>query len=211
MAGAGSGESLIHIFPLMQLTKISSGGRASRSGFTLIELMMVVAIVAVLAGIMIAVISGTRHTANRKRAAVEIGAIALALDRYKVEFGEYPAVSGGSTNPETMAKCLYQAVSGDGSDMIDGVTDGASSTGEAGSATDGLVFLDTAIYDRDKVRRNNRGFVHADYYLQDPWGRPYRYQKAGDGVETQNPTYDLWSWGNDETGQKPESWITNWQ
>ncbi len=150
-----------------------------------------------------------RASINRARA--EIQAMSLALERYRAEFGEYPSVAGGSTDPEEMAKCLYQALSGDGSDKIEGSAGGSRSTGEAGRATDGLVFLDTAIYDRDKVRRNNRGFVHADYYLQDPWGRPYRYQKAGDGVETQNPTYDLWSWGNDETGQKPESWITNWQ
>ncbi|HUF64071.1 MAG TPA: type II secretion system protein GspG [Verrucomicrobiales bacterium] len=195
----------------MQLPKISSGGRVSRSGFTLIELMTVVTIIAVLAGIMLAVISAATNSARRKQARIEIEAMTLALDRYKVEFGEYPAVAGGSGNPETMAKCLYQALSGDGSDMIDGVTDGASSTGEAGSATGGLVFLDTAIYDRDKVRRNNRGFVHGNYYLQDPFGQPYHYKRAGEGVDTQNPTYDLWSLGTDKTGDNPESWITNWQ
>lgn len=179
----------------------------SRRAFTLIELIVVIMIIAILMGLMLAVVRGVVTMGKRKKTEAQIEAIQMALTRYFSEFGEYPEVLNGSPDPRTQATTLYQACTGDGSDNIQGANPPIPSTGESGSATDGKVFLDSAIWDPKKTG----GFVHPEKFLQDPFGNPYRYVRAGPGIDTKNPTYDLWSWAADDNGDIPEEWITNWQ
>ena len=64
------------------------------SGFTLVELLMVIMIIAVLAGLVI----GTASYANKKAAISQVMAdierIKIALDNYKATYGAYPKVDG---------------------------------------------------------------------------------------------------------------------
>jgi general secretion pathway protein G len=65
-------------------------------GFTLIELMLVVAVIAVLAGLMLAAMGGVQSRAARNRAEAEISAMEVALDRYKSRNGDFPAVDNSA-------------------------------------------------------------------------------------------------------------------
>jgi len=63
---------------------------ARRSGFTLIELIVVIALVAVLAAVVAPNLLGKASDANRKSAAVQIEKISNAVELYRLETGQYP-------------------------------------------------------------------------------------------------------------------------
>ena len=68
--------------------------RTSR-GFTLIEVMVVVVILAILAGIIVPRIMGRPEEAKRTKAQIDIKAIEEALNLYKLDNGEYPTTDQG--------------------------------------------------------------------------------------------------------------------
>jgi general secretion pathway protein G len=63
---------------------------ARRSGFTLIELIVVIALVAVLAAVVAPNLLGKASDANRKSATVQIEKISNAVELYRLETGQYP-------------------------------------------------------------------------------------------------------------------------
>lgn len=73
---------------------LRSGPRRSR-GFTLIEIMVVVAILAILAAIIVPRIMSRPEEAKRTKAQVDIKAIASALNLYKLDSGAYPTTDQG--------------------------------------------------------------------------------------------------------------------
>jgi general secretion pathway protein G len=64
--------------------------RRERVGFTLMEVLLVLAILVVLGSIAVGVFSGVQGTANRKSAQVQVHAIDQASERYRAVVGEYP-------------------------------------------------------------------------------------------------------------------------
>ena len=170
----------------------------------MIELLVVISIIAVLAGMVAAVAGGSNAASKRKKAQGQIKAMEEGLEMYKVEYGAYPRPAGGSTDPIVQAKMLYQALTGDGTNFVDSV-EPTSSDGNPG--TDGKLILEAAFAGSKKS-----GFVHEDYYLTDPWHRPYNYMRGDESNETFNKTtFDIWT----EASVKPEDdedvWISNWQ
>jgi general secretion pathway protein G len=72
--------------------------RASRRrghGFTLIEVILVIAIIGVLAGVLIFAIGGQKDKADRDATAILIKQVSGALDRYKLHVGRYPTEEDG--------------------------------------------------------------------------------------------------------------------
>ena len=61
-----------------------------KSGFTLIELIVVIALVAVLAAVVAPNLLGKAGEANRKSALVQIEKISSAVELYRLETGRYP-------------------------------------------------------------------------------------------------------------------------
>ena len=62
----------------------------SRHGFTLLELMVVMAILAILAGLGAGGYRLARRSAKEGRAKAEIEQLRTALEEYRVEYGRYP-------------------------------------------------------------------------------------------------------------------------
>jgi type II secretory pathway pseudopilin PulG len=70
--------------------------RADRTAFTLIELLIVMSIIIVLAGLILATSGYVQNKGYRSRAEAEIAAMSAALESYKADNGLYP--SDASTN-----------------------------------------------------------------------------------------------------------------
>jgi len=69
--------------------------KKSLCGFTLIELMVVIAILTLLAGIVMPGVIGRLRQAKPQKAAIDINQIGLALDMYAADNGEYPTSEQG--------------------------------------------------------------------------------------------------------------------
>ena len=70
------------------LRRVRMGGR---SGFTLIEVLLVVVIIGILVGVAIPRLGGRVRQAEISRARADIQSIGLALRMYELDNGEYPA------------------------------------------------------------------------------------------------------------------------
>jgi len=70
-------------------------GFMNQRGFTLIELMVVIVILGILAGLIIPRIMGRPEEARRMKARVQIESIETALKLYKLDNGSYPSTDQG--------------------------------------------------------------------------------------------------------------------
>lgn len=77
-------------------------GRSALGAFTLVELLVVVAVIGVLAGIVLAAAGGVRKKAARDQAKAEIQTILVGLERFRVANGGYPV-----SNPNPSSQALF--------------------------------------------------------------------------------------------------------
>ncbi len=74
---------------------VKSMKRNRQAGFTLIEIMVVVAIIAILGAAVVPKIMSRPDEARRVRAQTDIGSIAAALEMYKLDNFAYPSTDQG--------------------------------------------------------------------------------------------------------------------
>ncbi|MEI8352424.1 MAG: type II secretion system major pseudopilin GspG [bacterium] len=73
------------------LVLLKSDTNSSRAGFTLVEILLVVAILGILAGVAVVSLKGRTKTASIAATRTSIQAIGTAIDTYEVDNGIYPA------------------------------------------------------------------------------------------------------------------------
>ncbi len=96
--------------------RVCGSKNKSRRGFTLVELLIVVGIIGVLAGILIPVFQGAMQKTKQKSTMVDIGNISKAVISYTTDMGGAPPSPGGSLQPDSpmysdLAPFHIQAVS----------------------------------------------------------------------------------------------------
>lgn len=205
-----------------------------RSGFTLIELLVVVTVIAVLVGITIGTLGAVQKKAARGRAAVEIAAIETALERYKVDFGDYPEATSISTSGDVYAgnpsgyPGSNAAFNGDG--QVTSGTGGRRLFAELMGRTAYTGTVDPNRTPYLELKEGQVGSKDANSYIQDPFGYAYGYFYNPAGLSASTPNRkslmnevvpDIWSTGG-ETGPvdftntasagygRYQKWITNW-
>lgn len=67
----------------------------AQSGFTLIEIMVVIVILAILAGLVLPRVVGQSDKARIKTTKVQLSSISNALDTYRIDNGRYPTTAQG--------------------------------------------------------------------------------------------------------------------
>ena len=77
-----------------------------REAFTLIELMVVIGVIGILAGIILAIAGGVQGKAARDEAKAEIQTFCVALEKYRADHGGYPS----SRSQQEMTNKLYLAL-----------------------------------------------------------------------------------------------------
>lgn len=122
----------------------------TRSGFTLIELMAVIVIIGILAGLVLGLSRFATQRAAESRTRAELQLIRNALEEYRLHFGRYPAVYYGEPNQAT-------GTSGDWDDFMMAISDAE---------------LTRAIQDLEELRPRSAPFT-------DPWGIEYVYMPEG--------------------------------
>ena len=77
-----------------------------KGAFTLVELLVVVAVIGIVAGIVLAGAGAAQKKAARDQAKAEIQTIAVALEKFRTENGAYPS----ATNLSQMTNTLYRSL-----------------------------------------------------------------------------------------------------
>jgi prepilin-type N-terminal cleavage/methylation domain-containing protein len=186
-----------------------SAGRTGRmpmfrkdAAFTLIELLIVMAIILVLAGLVLATSGYVQKKGKRSRAEAEIAAMSAALENYKADNGIYPrdGVTDGLdvttttlSNYDAPSLKLYEYLSGD------------SDHNRAAETKTYFPFKPNQLSPVDQTQ--------AVTSIRDPFGNPYGYStmKASDSTKNGfNPTFDLWSIADGAPGNDQRKWVKNW-
>ena len=181
-------------------------GEPRYNAFTLIELILVVGIIMVLAGLVLTTVGYARKKGAFARAETEIAAMSAACENYKADNGVYPANSDtNALNAQTSVDpSAYQAASLYLYNALFGATAG-SRTPNTG-ARSYFVFKPNMLFPADQTQTVQ--------YIQDPFGSSYGYSTiqaaTQDTTKGYNPTFDLWSTASGTTIGDAPKWIKNW-
>lgn len=138
-------------------------------GFSLIELLVVIAILALLGGLLFSIANGIFGKGDRSRAESELQAISVALESYRLRFGDYPNVN----TPKQLFAALDGKLGPDGFLLAKPFPPILEAGGFSMSDSDSPE-------------------------LMDPWEEPYRYTYVEPDSSAKQSCYRIFSGGPDK-------------
>jgi general secretion pathway protein G len=170
-----------------------------RRGFSLIELLIVLAILVLLASLVAPRLLGSREKANVDAAKTQISLFKSTLEIYSLHNSGYPTTEQG-------LKALIERPSTDS-----GIGGGGE---EDFGADEDLADLELGEedgeMDEDEGSSNSNWqgpYIKADKLPKDPWGSAYRYEYPGQNNKIGEP--DIWSLGPDRKDNTEDD-IVSW-
>lgn len=163
--------------------------RTRAKAFTLIELLMVMAVVAILAAVTFGITSGVKNSQNRTLAMADLSEISRGLEQFKTRYGDYPHIAETSTAAN--ATTLLRALTG---------WSRLEKTGPATSAMVDQTVQRESFIDVGRLTLSDdfpEGAAPADIAILDPWDNPYIYIYNVSGTSWENFGYVLMSSGPD--------------
>lgn len=91
---------------LQQRTRVRTASAARRSGFTLVEILVVIAIIGVLVALAVPAVNMAYKSIKKKAIAMECQAIAQAVEAYRTKYNDYPP---DGADPTILARHLRKA------------------------------------------------------------------------------------------------------
>jgi general secretion pathway protein G len=177
-----------------------------RRAFTIIELLVVITLIIILAGLILSTIGYIQNKGARSRAETEIAAMSAALENYRADNGIYPRDTtntdqvdpSASPIPTTATQFLYEQLSGNSAANLQPIS----------GAKRYFAFKPQMLSGPKDTSGNLIGVT----FIRDPFGNSYGYStmKASGGTGGYNPTFDLWSIADDSSGTNQTQWIKNW-
>lgn len=145
-----------------------------RRGFTLVEMLAVITIIVILAGIVLGGLKFAKQKENQSKATIQVAFLSKAIEEYKLDTGAYPVSTSTSGEGETarLRQLLY----------LDGVNDPNKVK---------------KIYLAELDETSKQGWINGTgntATIVDPWGQEYRFLS---GANALNQDFDVWSCGKD--------------
>ena len=218
-------SSFVIRLPRRSRAKAGHSSFTARSAFTLIELIVVVTIITILAGLVLSTAGYARKKGARARAETEIAAMSAACESYKADNGIYPRTSVTDTftavtnrTPPDPQPTSYDP----------GVTAYSFTSFYLYGQLSGNPSGDRTTYTQQRYFQfkpnmlapaGGTGTVTA---ITDPFGNSYGYSTAqasyidNPAVNPNygfNPTFDLWSTvgtSNATAAAYEQAWVKNW-
>jgi type II secretory pathway pseudopilin PulG len=189
------------------LTRRSHSSFRVNAAFTLIELIVVTAVIIILTGLVLSTVGYVRKKGARARAETEIAAMSAACESYKADNGIYPRDNTTNQYTDTLdARQNFDAkqpVYQHASFYLYTQLSGDSSGNRSPTGKSYMQFKPNMLYPDDQTQNVQ--------YIRDPFHNSYGYSTANqaDPVTPKgyNPTFDLWSTAN---STDPNQWIKNW-
>ena len=200
----------------------------AKGAFTLIELVIVMAIILVLAGLILATSNYVQKKGYRSRAEAEIAAISAALENYKADNGVYPR--GKSVATPQSGTPTY-SVAATGTDDLNARSDLTPTNSKYQDASRYLYEQLSGDFNLDlspdagnksympfkesnlALIKDASGKTVGLSYVKDPFGNSYGYSTAyqSNSSNGYNPTFDLWSTcGNKELTETDQQYVARW-
>lgn len=185
---------------------VADDTHATTAAFTLIELIVVIAVIIILTGLVLSTVGYVQKKAARSRAETEIAAMSAACESYKADNGIYPRnadtdglnaqTSGNPNSSQYQSASLYLY------NALFGATNG-SRTPNTG-AKSYFAFKPNMLSPTDQTQNVQ--------FIKDPFGNSYGYSTANQANPAQgyNPTFDLWSTSGLTSGTDSSQWVKNW-
>ncbi len=154
-------------------------------GFTLIELMVVISIIAILSTLSVGIINVVGKQNRMTAAEADLSKIELALQQYYGHFGVYPP----SNEDHTKNNVMFGALTGDTGN------DGIFTPGE----NDDIDMKKHRVWRKPYLPIEKRN-VDSEGNVTDPWGMPYRYfenRREAPGFKVNQNSFLLYSCGSD--------------
>ena len=170
-----------------------------RKGFTLIEILIVVAILGLLMGITTQMLSSVSQSQGKARAKADMAVIATAIEAFASQYGGYPRLN--TAKKESDAGSLYKCLIGK---MVLRVNDNKISMDDVSTQRKGFIdVMKFRIVDPSDKDSQTVDHMKEGVYLADPWNEPYMYLYSTSTVagtlesEWKSPSFILFTKGED--------------